>query len=47
MSTTKQEYLDLVKKAAYYSDLYYNQDSPAISDYDYDQLTQRIKAMEK
>ena len=28
-------------------DLYYNEDSPEISDYEYDQLMQRLKAAEK
>lgn len=43
---TQKEYLSLVKEAAYHSNLYYNNDAPEISDYEYDQLTQRIKAAE-
>lgn len=42
----RNEYLKLVKEAAYHSDLYYNQDTPEITDYEYDLLTQRIKAAE-
>lgn len=41
-----EEYLALVKEAAYHSNLYYNHDAPEISDFEYDQLTQRIKAAE-
>lgn len=41
-----EEYLALVKKANYHNELYYNQDSPELTDYEYDQLTQKLKAME-
>lgn len=41
-----EEYVSLVKKVIYHNELYYNQDAPEISDYEYDQLTQRLKAME-
>ena len=43
----KNEYLELVKTIRHHMDLYYNQDTPEISDYDYDQLMQRLKAIEK
>lgn len=46
ITMTKEEYLALVKEAEYHSNLYYNQDAPEISDFEYDQLTQRIKAAE-
>lgn len=45
-SMTYEAYLALVKEAEYHSNLYYNQDAPEISDFEYDQLTQRIKAVE-
>ncbi len=43
----KSEYLELVKTIRHHMDLYYNQDTPEISDYEYDQLMQRLKAIEK
>jgi len=42
-----EEYVSLVKEINYHSDLYYNQDAPEITDYEYDRLTQRLKAMEE
>lgn len=36
----------LYKEAKYHSDLYYNQDSPEISDFEYDMLTQEIRRIE-
>ena len=44
---TKNEYLEMVKQAQYYADLYYNHDAPEISDYEYDALTRKIKTAEK
>ena len=44
---TKNEYLELVKQAKHNADLYYNEDAPEISDYEYDALTRKIKAAEK
>ena len=41
-----QEYLDLLDKINYHMDLYYNQDTPEISDYDYDQLMLQLKKVE-
>ena len=43
----KSEYLKLVGEIRHHMDLYYNQDAPEISDYEYDQLMQRLKAIEK
>ena len=43
----KMEYDELVKTIKHHMDLYYNQDEPEISDYEYDQLMLRLKAMEK
>ena len=34
----KREYEELVKTIKHHMDLYYNQDAPEISDYEYDQL---------
>lgn len=42
----KSEITKLRKKINYYSDLYYNQDSPIISDYEYDKLMTRLKELE-
>lgn len=42
-----QEYLALVKKIDYHMDRYYNQDSPEISDYEYDQMMLSLKGAEK
>ncbi len=41
------EYLDLIKQIEYHSDRYYNADDPEITDFEYDQLTQRLRAIEK
>lgn len=41
------EYKDLCEQIKYHMDRYYNQDTPEISDYDYDQLMIRLKAIEK
>jgi DNA ligase, NAD-dependent len=43
----KQEYEELVKVIEYHNNLYYNEDDPEITDYEYDQLTQKLKKMEK
>ena len=37
----------LRQQIAYYNDLYYNQDNPAIDDYEYDQLTRQLRALEQ
>lgn len=44
---TKKEYEELVKTIKHHMDLYYNQDAPEITDFEYDQLMQRLKAIEK
>ena len=43
----KNEYLELVKKLNYYAELYYAQDEPEISDYEYDTMNNRLKEIEK
>ena len=43
---THEEYLALIKEVNYHNNLYYNQDAPELTDYEYDQLTQKLKAME-
>ena len=43
----RKEYDALVKEIKHHMDLYYNQDEPEISDYEYDKLMQRLKAIEK
>ncbi len=43
----KNEYLKLVETIRHHMDLYYNQDTPEISDFEYDQLMQRLKAIER
>ena len=43
----KEEIKKLRKEIKHHSDLYYNQDAPEISDYDYDNLMKRLKGLEK
>ncbi len=43
----RKEYDELVKTIKHHMDLYYNQDTPEISDYEYDQLMLRLKEIEK
>ena len=43
----KQEIEELRAKIKYHNDRYYNQDDPEISDYDYDQLTLRLRKLEE
>ncbi|MCR5557280.1 MAG: NAD-dependent DNA ligase LigA [Butyrivibrio sp.] len=43
----KKEYEELVKTIKHHMDLYYNQDEPEISDYEYDMLMQRLKEIER
>lgn len=45
--TPQERITELREKIAYHSDRYYNQDSPEISDYDYDMLMQELKKLEK
>ena len=44
---TKEEYLKLQEKMIAYADAYYNQDSPVVSDEEYDALMRNIKEVEK
>ena len=43
----REEYALLCKEIKHHMDLYYNQDAPEISDFEYDRLMQRLKAIEK
>lgn len=47
MADYKTEYEYLKKSAQYHSNKYYNDDAPEISDFEYDELLNRIKAIEK
>lgn len=47
LKEARKEVADLRKKIKYYSDLYYNQDAPEISDYEYDMMMNRLKDLEK
>ena len=42
-----EDYNKLKQDIEFHSDSYYNQDAPSISDYEYDQLMLKLKAMEK
>lgn len=44
---TREKYLELVSLASYHAQKYYNEDAPEITDYEYDQLTEQIKAAER
>lgn len=44
---TFEEYNDLIKKINYHNELYYNQDSPRISDHEYDMMMEELKKAEK
>jgi len=45
---TPQERIEELKKTLeYHIDRYYNQDSPEISDYEYDMMMQELKSLEK
>ena len=43
----QEEYLALIQTIEYHNELYYNQDLPQISDYEYDQLMLQLKEVEK
>ena len=47
IKSVKKELVQLRKKIQYHNNLYYNLDSPEISDYEYDCLMLRLKAIEK
>ena len=42
----KKEYEKLKATVKYHNDRYYNQDDPEISDYEYDQLSHKLRDME-
>ncbi|MCR5272233.1 MAG: NAD-dependent DNA ligase LigA [Lachnospiraceae bacterium] len=44
---TKAEYDNLCDELRYHMNLYYNEDEPEISDYEYDMLMQKLKSAEK
>ena len=46
LEQAKKEIASLRKEINYHSDLYYNQDAPEISDYDFDMLMKKLKALE-
>ena len=46
MANIQKEYLELKELIKYHNDRYYNQDDPEISDYEYDQLSVRLREME-
>lgn len=46
INEAKKEIAKLRKEINYHSNLYYNEDSPEISDYEFDMLMQRLKALE-
>jgi DNA ligase (NAD+) len=43
----KQQYAELVKEVSYHNELYHKLDRPEISDYEYDQLFEKLVAFEK
>lgn len=45
--TPQERITELREQIAYHSERYYNQDSPEISDYEYDMLMQELKKIEK
>lgn len=45
--TAEQRIKELREQISYHSDRYYNQDSPEISDYEFDMLMQELKKIEK
>ena len=47
LAEAKKEVVKLRKEIRYHSDLYYNNDSPEISDYEYDMLMNRLKDLER
>lgn len=46
LEQAKKEIARLRKEINYHSNLYYNEDSPEISDYDFDMLMKKLKALE-
>ena len=46
IQAVKKELTELRKVIRYHNNRYYNEDNPEISDYEYDQLMLRLKAIE-
>ena len=46
MDELRKEYLSLIEEISVHNKNYYDNDSPSISDYEYDKLTQRLKQIE-
>ena len=46
MQQARRDYDALKKEIEHHNDLYYNHDAPELDDYEYDKLTQRLRAME-
>ena len=47
LEAARREYEALVKEVRRHNHLYYDQDAPELSDYEYDALTQRLKQLEE
>ena len=47
LEQAKTEVKELREKLEYYAKLYYDMDNPAITDYEYDMMMNRLKALEK
>ena len=47
INQAQKEIKELREKLEYYAKLYYDMDSPAISDYEYDMMMNKLKALEK
>ncbi len=47
LEKAKAEIKDLREKLEYYANLYYDMDAPAITDYEYDMMMNRLKTLEK
>ena len=45
-NTVEIELQDLRTRIQYYSDLYYQKDAPEISDFEFDQLLEKLKKLE-
>ena len=45
--TAQNRAQELTKQLEYHNNLYYNQDDPEISDYDYDMLMRELENIEK
>ena len=47
LDEAKKQIKDLRKKLEYYANKYYDEDAPEITDYEYDMLMNKLKALEK